>query len=114
MIQVIGSKKCSDTQKALRFFKERRVQVQFVDVSERNLSAGEIRNIARSIPLAELVDWEGKEFAKRNLSYIKFDPAKVLEENSLLLKTPVVRAGNRAVLGHKPDDWKAIADAEKT
>jgi arsenate reductase-like glutaredoxin family protein len=111
MIQVIGTKKCSDTQKAIRFFKERRVQIQFVDVGERNLSAGEIKNIARSIPLDELVDRDGKEFAKRNLSYIKFDPAKVLEENSLLLKTPVVRSGNRAVLGHRPDDWKLMAEA---
>jgi len=111
MIQVIGTKKCSDTQKAIRFFKERRVQIQFVDVGERNLSAGEIKNIARSIPVEELIDRDGKEFAKRNLAYIRFDAAKVLEENSLLLKTPVVRSGNRAVLGHRPDDWKLMAEA---
>lgn len=113
MIQVIGTKKCSDTQKAIRFFKERRVQIQFVDVGERNLSAGEIKNIARSIPLADLVDREGKEFARKNLNFLKYDPAKVLEENSQLLKTPVVRSGNRAVLGHKPDEWKALAEADK-
>lgn len=106
MIQVIGTKKCSDTQKAIRFFKERRVQVQFVDVGERNLSAGEIKNIARSIPMADLIDREGREFVKKNLNFLKFDPAKALEENSLLLKTPVVRAGNRAVLGHRPEVWK--------
>ena len=110
MIQVIGTKKCSDTQKAIRFFKERRIQIQFVDVGERNLSAGEIKNIARSIPLEELVDRDGKEFAKKNLTFIKYDPSKALEENSLLLKTPVVRSGNRAVLGHRPDDWKAMAE----
>ncbi len=111
MIQIIGTKKCSDTQKALRFFKERRIQFQFLDVSERNLSAGELKNIARSIPVDDLIDREGKEFARKNLSYMKFNPGEVLLENSLLLKTPVVRSGNRAVLGNRPEEWKAMAES---
>ncbi|TFH42676.1 MAG: ArsC family transcriptional regulator [Chrysiogenales bacterium] len=110
MIQIIGTKKCKDTQKAIRFFKERRVSFQFLDVGERNLSPGELKNITRSIPVDELIDREGREFARKNLHWMKFDPAVALLENSLLLKTPVVRSGGRAVLGLRIEEWKKLAD----
>ena len=59
-VQIFGTLKCKDTQKTLRFFKERRIQVHFVDLSEKPLSPGELTNIKRSIPLKDLIDKNGK------------------------------------------------------
>lgn len=107
IVQIFGTKKCKDTQKAIRFFKERRIRIQFVDLRERRMSKGELRNVARSVPLEELIDTEGKEYEKRQLKYLQHDIAEKLLEFPLLLKTPVVRYGNKATAGHQPDVWTA-------
>jgi arsenate reductase-like glutaredoxin family protein len=98
-IQVIGTLKCKDTQKVIRFFKERGVQVHFLDLNVKGISAGELNNIRRSIPLEDLLDKESKEFKRLNLQYMVYDPEQILLENSLLLKTPITRAGGKAILG---------------
>ena len=109
MIQIFGTKKCKDTQKAIRFFKERGISVHFVDLVEKGISPGELRNVSRVVPLDNLIDRDGKEFAKRNLQYMKFDIETELLEDPLLLKTPIVRNGQKATVGHDPETWKAWA-----
>lgn len=105
MIQIFGTKKCKDTQKAIRFFKERNIQVHLVDLKEKGISPGELRNIANSVPLDDLIDREGKQYKKRNLKYMKFDIETELLDDPLLLKTPIVRYKQKATIGHQPDIW---------
>ncbi len=104
-IQIIGTKKCKDTQKALRFFSERRVLVSFRDLAVKGLSAGEIRNIAVCVPVDELINKNSPLYEKKNLKYISHNVEDVLLEEPLLLKTPIVRAGKKSVSGLAPDAW---------
>jgi len=98
-VQVIGTLKCKETQKVIRFFKERGIQVHFLDLNVKGISKGELTNISRSIPLEELLDKDSKEFQKKNLKFMVYDTEQLLLENSLLLKTPVTRSGGKSILG---------------
>ncbi len=105
-IQIIGTKKCKDTRKAERFFKERRIPFHFKDLTIKGLSKGELENILRSVPLEGLLDTEGKQYKKRNLQYMVYDLKEELLNDPLLLKTPIVRNGNKATVGYQPEIWK--------
>ena len=105
IIQIFGTKKCKDTQKAIRYFKERRIEIQFIDLNIKGLSQGELNSVKNSIPLDSLIDKEGKEYEKRNLKYIVHDIEQALLEFPLLFSTPIVRCGKKASLGYNPDIW---------
>jgi len=105
-IQIFGAKKCKDTQKALRFFKERGIPVHFVDLIEKSLSKGELRNITQKISMDDLINKESKEYNKLNLQYMEFDLEDELLKNSLLIKTPIVRNGNISTVGLCERIWK--------
>ena len=105
-IQIMGTKKCRDTQKAERYFKERNIQYQFRDLTIKGVSKGELENIKRVYNIEELIDREGKQFNKRNLGYMVFDIEEELLEDPLLFKTPIVRNGKQATIGFEPDVWK--------
>jgi arsenate reductase-like glutaredoxin family protein len=105
-IQIMGTKKCRDTQKAERYFKERNIQFQFRDLTIKGVSKGELENIKRVYNIEELIDREGKQFNKRNLGYMVFDIEEELLEDPLLFKTPIVRNGKQATIGFEPDVWK--------
>ncbi len=113
MIQIFGTKKCSDTRKAQRFFKERGIKAQFIDLAQKEISKGELNSIRRSVPLENLIDTEGKEYEKRNLKYIRHDIEQALLEYPLLFRTPIVRLGQKATVGHEPDIWKEWAQSLK-
>jgi len=104
-IQIIGVKGCNDTRKAERYFKERRIQFHFHDLNEKGLAKGELENITRVIPLEDLIDREGKRFKKRNLQYMVFNIEEELLNDSLLLKTPIVRNGKEVTIGYQPSIW---------
>lgn len=105
-IQIIGTKKCKETQKAERFFKERRIPFQFRDLNEKGLAKGELDNISSVIPVEELIDTESKRYKERGMQYMKFDIAEELLLDPLLIKTPIVRNGRLVTVGYKPDVWK--------
>jgi arsenate reductase len=109
-IQIFGTRKCSQTRKAERFFKERGVKVQSIDLVEKGMSAGELRSVASAIgAMTALVDSEGKRYADRGLKHAAPTGSRLealLLEDPLLLKTPVVRAGKAATVGYQPDTWK--------
>lgn len=105
-IQIFGTKKCSDTRKAERYFKERRIDFHFRDLSEKGISKGELENIKRAFDVEELIDKEGKQYQKRNLKYIKHDIEEALLEDALLFKTPIVRNGKEVIVGYEPDVWE--------
>ncbi len=105
-IQIFGTKKCQDSKKAERFFKERNIKYHYRELTEKGISKGELDNICRSVKLEDLIDREGKQFKTRNLAYILHDVETVLLEDPLLFKTPVVRNGNFSTVGYQPEIWK--------
>ena len=113
-VQIFGTRKCKDTQKALRFFKERRVKVHMVDLNERAASPGELRRFVQKVGPEALIDREGARFRNRGLHAAHLPESRIvalLEEDSLLLRTPLVRAGNRLAVGLAPDSWKEMVAA---
>ena len=111
-IQIFGTRKCKDTQKAIRFFKERRIQIHFVDLKERAASPGELKRFIQKFGVRELVDRESKRFQELGLGAAvlgdkHWEDKLALEP--LLLKTPLVRNGNQLTLGHAQEEWKSWA-----
>lgn len=105
-IQIFGTKKCNDTKKAQRFFKERGIQIHFRDLAEKGISPGELNNITRAFDIEELIDKEGKQFKKRNLQFMVYNAEEELMEDPLLFKTPIVRNQGKVTIGYEPDTWK--------
>ncbi|MHB1686925.1 MAG: arsenate reductase family protein [Ignavibacteriaceae bacterium] len=105
-IQIFGTKKCSDTRKAERYFNERRIQFHFRDLSEKGISKGELENILHSVSLDDLIDKEGSQFRKRNFKFLVYDIETELLNDPLLFKTPIVRNGKITTVGYQPEIWK--------
>ncbi|WP_319562150.1 arsenate reductase family protein [Marispirochaeta sp.] len=112
-IQIFGTKKCKDTQKAVRFFKERGINPHQVDLKEKGISPGELSNVARAVGREKLIDPESKAYKEKGMAYMDFDPEEEVLENPLLLKTPVVRNGKEATIGHDPETWQAWIEKER-
>ncbi len=104
-IQIIGTKKCNGTKKAQRFFKERRINFHFKDLAEKGLSKGELDNICRVYDSEELLNKDSKQYKKRGLEFMVFNIEEELLTDSQLLKTPIVRNGNKATLGVDEEIW---------
>lgn len=105
-IQVFGKSKCFDTKKAERYFKERNVKFQTVDLLQKGLSKGEFTSICQSIGgMEKLIDTSHKEYCM--IAYLsEEDRMEKLLEESKFLKTPIVRNGKKATIGYCPDIWK--------
>jgi arsenate reductase-like glutaredoxin family protein len=109
-VQVWGTKKCSDSRKAERFFKERGIKFQSIDLAQKGMSPGEVRSVGARVGGAEqLIDREGKRYLERGLKYAAPTGPRIeqmLAEDPLLLRTPIVRDGGRATVGYCPDVWQ--------
>ena len=108
-VQIFGTRKCRDTQKAMRFFKERRVKIHFVDLNERAASAGELRRFEQKFGAEALLDREGKRFRDRGLHVSHLPTSRILPlltDDPSLLVTPLVRSGNQLTLGAAEDVWR--------
>lgn len=105
-IQIFGTKRCKETQKAERFFKERRIPFHFRNITEKGIAKGELENIKRAVPIDDLFDDDGKQFKKRNLEFMVYNKENELLNDPLLFKTPIVRNGKFATVGYQPDVWK--------
>ena len=104
-IQIFGKNKCFDTKKAQRYFKERRIKFQAVDVKKYGMSLGELTNVKNAVGLENMVDPDHPDAVL--LSYLAGDQAKLekLYADPSLLRTPIVRNGKRATVGYCPDVW---------
>ncbi|MBQ3542774.1 MAG: ArsC family transcriptional regulator [Oscillospiraceae bacterium] len=107
-IQIFGKSKCFDTKKAERYFKERRIKYQFVDLPRFGLSGKEFDSVLRAVGgIDKLIDWESKSQDVTLMRYMD-DPRakedKVFDEPGLM-KTPIVRNGKSATVGFCPDVW---------
>lgn len=109
--QIFGTKKCAETRKAERFFRERGQAVHVVDLAQKGMSPGELRNVAARVGGMEaLIDREGKRYVEKGLKYAAPTGPRIeqlLAADPLLLKTPIVRAGSRATVGYAADTWLA-------
>ena len=108
-IQIFGTKKCNETKKAERFFKERGIKYQFVDMKKKGMSKGEFNSVAQANGgLDHKINWEGKD--QNLLALIKYianeDKLEKVLENPQVIKIPVVRNGKQSTLGYQPDVWK--------
>ena len=101
-IQIFGKSKCFDTKKAERWFKERRIRFQSIDLGKYGISPGELKSVLNAVGLEALVDPKHPDAAL--LAYLAYDADKVekLLDNPRLLKTPIVRNGRQATVGSGP------------
>ncbi|MEE1032703.1 MAG: ArsC family transcriptional regulator [Ruminococcus sp.] len=108
-IQIFGTNKCFDTKKAMRYFKERNIKYQFVDMKEKGLSKGEYNSVKHAVGgLDKMLNPNCKD--KDALALIKYiadeDKDEKVLENQKVLLTPIVRNGKLATVGYKPEVWK--------
>lgn len=108
-IQIFGTKKSFDTKKAERWFKERRIKYQFIDLKEKGMSKGELTSVAQCTGGAEaLINPKAKD--EDLLALLKYIPADArmekLLENQHVLMEPIVRNGKKATVGYKPEVWE--------
>ena len=106
-IQIFGTKKCFDTKKAERYFKERGIKYQFIDMKEKGMSKGEFNSVKQAVGgLDNMIDQNHKD--KDLLALIKYivDKEEKVLENQQVIKTPIVRNGKDATIGYVPDIWK--------
>ena len=103
-IQIFGKNKCFDTKKAERWFKERRIKYQKIDLDRVAMSPGEFESVRRAVGLDALVDPK----AGRELAYLAYDEQKIdrLLDDPRLMRTPVVRNGRAATVGVRPEIWE--------
>ena len=105
-IQIFGKRKCFDSKKAERYFKERGVKVQYVDLLEKGLSKGEFRSVSSALGgLEKLIDPKAKDFAMIHYLVDEQKEEKLMDTPKLY-KTPIVRCGKKATVGYQPEIWK--------
>lgn len=108
-IQIFGTKKSFDTKKAQRYFKERRIKVQFIDLREKEMSKGELQSVMRAVGgIDALLDPKAKDqdtlaLVQHLAESQRFDK---LLENQQVLAEPIVHNGRAATVGYAPDVWK--------
>lgn len=108
-IQIFGKSKCFDTKKAERYFKERRIAYQYIDLKKYGMSPREFEAVLRGVGgIDKLIDWQSKAEAITLMKYMDSSTAKedkVFDDPSLMV-TPVVRNGKQVTLGYCPEIWE--------
>lgn len=107
-IQIFGTRKSFDTKKAQRWFKERRIRFQFIDLREKEMSKGELQSVLQAAGGVDaLVDPKAKDQETVSLITYLADSQKFdkLLENQQVLREPIVRNGKKATVGYKPEVW---------
>lgn len=108
-IQIFGTKKCNDTKKAERYFKERGIRYQFIDMKEKGMSKGEFTAVSQANGgIDNMINRDSKDKALVTLlTYLSEEDrlAKLLE-NPTVIRTPIVRNGRQSTIGYQPEVWK--------
>ena len=108
-IQIFGKSKCFDSKKAERYFKERGIKFQYIDLGKYGISPGEYKSVKAAVGgMEKLMDESSKENEVNFVKYLSDDADKEekLLENPKMFKTPIVRNGKKATIGYQPDIWK--------
>jgi arsenate reductase-like glutaredoxin family protein len=109
-VQIFGLADSRPTQAALRFFKERRVNVTFVDLRKRSIAPGELRRFAERLGAAALLDTDGREYKDLGLGYMRLGDDEIVDRllsSNRLLRLPLVRFGESVTAGPADATWKA-------
>jgi arsenate reductase-like glutaredoxin family protein len=109
-VQMFGLADSRPTQAALRFFKERRVNVTFVDLRRKPIAAGELRRFVERLGAAALLDTDGRRYKELGLGYMRLGDDEIVERllaDDGLLRLPLVRFGNAFTAGPADATWKA-------
>lgn len=109
-VQIFGTKGCSDTRKAERFFKERRIKIHFMDLRQRAASKGELRRFVQKFGIDAVIDREAKRFRSMGLHQAHYGDDRwldILADEPGILRTPLVRHGKHLSIGHTPEAWAA-------
>ena len=112
-VQIFGVKGSQPTRAAERFFKERGIAFQFVDLDRKPMAPAEIRRFTAKFTLAGIVDTESKPYIDGGLKYLRQTDAEMLariEREPKLLRLPLVRGGTHLSIGKDEPAWKAIAE----
>ena len=112
-VQIFGVKNSHATRAAERFFKERRAEIQLVDLKSKPMAPGEIKRFLDKFTLQGLIDREGKSFVDAGLQHIRMtdpDLLRRIERDPLLLRLPLVRSGNLISIGKDETAWKAMLE----
>lgn len=114
MIQIYFYKKNFDAQKAERWFKERRITVQMVDLARAKLGKRELDTVRRQVGLDAMIDKDGKAWKECPARYAAGEDAilDALAADPRRLKLPIVRSGRLATVGYEPDTWAQWPDAQ--
>ena len=107
-IQIFGSSKSFDTKKAERWFKERRIKYQSIDLIRFGMSGKEFDSVLRAVKgIDNLIDWDGKSQEITNMKYMDDRIAKEdkVYDDPSLMRTPIVRNGKQATVGYCPEIW---------
>ena len=107
-IQIFGKSKCFDTKKAERYFKERKIKYQYIDLMRYGLSPKEFDAVLRAVGgVEQLIDWDGKDEQITLMRYMEDSRAKEdkIYENPKLMRSPIVRNGKQATVGYCPEIW---------
>lgn len=108
-IQIFGKAKCFETKKALRYFKERKIPVQYIDLMQKPMSKGEYRSVKTAVGgWQAMVNEKAKGYEDCYLPYLAYeeDVDEKILKNQGILKTPIVRNGKQATIGVAPEIWK--------
>ena len=109
-IQVFGLEDSNDTRAALRFFRERRIVVHFVDVRKKPIAAGELRRFVDRLGAAALLDTSARAYREQGLAYLATDTAGITQRllaDARLIRLPLVRYGEEVTAGKAEATWKA-------
>ena len=106
-IQIFGSVKSNDSKKAERWFKERRIKYQFIDLPKKGFSLGDYRSIRQKMSFQELINTQCKAYQDLYVAYVTPDAAEdKLFENPQLFNMPIVRNGKQVTVGYCPEVWE--------
>jgi arsenate reductase-like glutaredoxin family protein len=106
--QVFGTERDQATRAALRFFKERRVPISFVDLRKRSIAPGELRRFVERLGAEALLDPTSRAYREAGLGYLRMDAAGIVERvlaDATLLRLPLVRRGNDVTVGRAEGVW---------
>ena len=109
LVQVFGFDGDQSTRAAQRFFKERRIEISFVDLRKRSLAPAELRRFTERLGAAALLDTSGKAYRDAGLAYMRLADADIVERllaDPRLLRLPLVRHGNEVAAGRDETTWK--------
>jgi arsenate reductase-like glutaredoxin family protein len=112
MIQIFGKKKSAETRKATRFLKERSIEFQFVDITEKMISAGELSHVLGFVEPEDLVDTQSTFYKKNGYDYLDYDPIEEILEHPELMSLPIVRGRKMAFIGFDEQKMLQLLEGE--